>query len=266
MIFKRLALGLAVAIILLGVVFIGLDILDIAEDYRLNLSIAVLNTIFIGPAGVLIVCFAARDFFFRGSPAMLGLSGAVIAFGSGILLYGWLTGAGLNTRIVAHDSGISLAGVIFFSSACLQTAGWDLAKSGPGQRLIILSAFYLVIITIIATVTWLAYQEIIDFLQPAVGAIGYRGIARGGTAVLCLASAYFYVRIYHRSHSDIFYWYSLGLILIACGVIFISQGALQSRTAWWGRVVEYAGFIYLFISAFTARALGAKDTLLRKNN
>jgi len=242
---KRLAFGLAVVIVLIGIVFIGLDILDIAEDFRLNLSIALFNTVLICGVAAFIVYFSVRVYLSRGSPEVLGLACGALAFGMGFVLYGWLTGTDLATRIAAHDIGISLAGISIFAGAALKIA--RLTSDGPGKRLMTLSFSCLIIAVIIAVVTWLTYQGRTDFLQS-----GYRDLARGGTALLLLASSGCYISLYLKTRSIIYYWYFLGLILIACGVVFISQGALQSRTAWWGRVSEYAGFIYLFFAALTA--------------
>ena len=59
---RRIALGLAVTIIVIGVVFMLLDILDIAEYYRLNWPIAVVNTIFISGVAVVTVVFASISY------------------------------------------------------------------------------------------------------------------------------------------------------------------------------------------------------------
>ena len=61
--FKRLALGLALTIIALGIVFLALDIMDIEEDYRLLLPIPLLNTIFIFVIALPIVFIAAGGRF-----------------------------------------------------------------------------------------------------------------------------------------------------------------------------------------------------------
>jgi len=240
---KRLALGLTAGIILIGVLFIGLDILDIAEDFRLNISIALINTILICGVAALILYFSVRVYLSVGSPEMLGLACGALAFMIGFALYGWLTVADLNTRITAHDIGILLAGISLAGGAGLTMARLAMDTPGTMRKLLILSACCLVIIALIGILTWLASLGIINLLQAG------RDLARGGAALLLLVSGCCYLLIYLKTRSDIYFWYSLGLILIACGVVFISQGALQSRTAWWGRVSEYAGMIYLLTAA-----------------
>lgn len=248
--FKRLALGLVIAVISLGVILIVLNILDIAENYRLHLPIAILNTIFVCPVLILAAYFPAKVFMLNGSPEMLGLSCAVFAFGFGTLLYGWLTDASLNTHIVAHDSGVLFTSVLLSIGAVLRTAGINLTKSGPRIKLIILFISYLGIIVIIGVVTWQAFRGLFSFLTTIAGDIGLREIIRGIAVILYAALAIIYIRIYIKSRSNVYYWYSLGLILFASGVIFMSQGGLESLIAWLGRASEYAGCIYFLVSVF----------------
>ena len=99
------ALGLVLAVISGGIVLIGLDILDIAEGYRLHWPIAIINTIFISAVALITVYFATKSYLNSGSPGMLGLGSATLAFGFAIILYGWLTATDLNTRITGYDSG-----------------------------------------------------------------------------------------------------------------------------------------------------------------
>ncbi len=83
---------------------------------------------------------------------------------------------------------------------------------------------------------------------------------------MCVVSALIYLRIYSKSRSDFYYWYSLGLILFAFGVIFISQGPLESGIAWSGRASQYAGGIYFLVSVVGAnRRAGVRAVETRSN-
>ncbi len=246
--FKRLALGAAVIIISLGVIFIVLNILDIAEDYRLYWPIAVLNTVFIGVITVFVTYFAISNFMSSGSPEMLGLSCVFFSFGCGIFLYGWLD-ADLNTRIAAHDTGILITAVAFAVGAGLKIAGRNYAKTRLWMKSAILLIAYLVIIAIIGIITWLASQESISFLNTVAVGIGLRTITKGIAIILFSALAIIYIKTYLESHSDMYYWFSLGLILLAGGVFFASEGPLESSVVWLGRFSEYAGSLYFLFSA-----------------
>ncbi len=246
--YKRLALGAAVIIISLGVIFIILNILDIAEDYRLYWSIAVLNTIFVGVITGLVTCFAISNFMSSGSMEMLGLSCIFFSFGFGILFYGWLD-ADLNTHVAAHDTGILLTAVALAAGAGLKIAGLTFANTRPGHKSAILLITYLVIIAIIGIITWLAHQEYISFLNSVAGGFCLRDITKGIGIILFIALSIIYFRTYIKSHADMYYWFSMGLILLAAGVFFASQGPLESSVVWLGRFSEYAGCLYFLFSA-----------------
>jgi hypothetical protein len=250
---KLLAIIVTAVCIIIGVVFIGLDILDIGEDFTLNFPIDIVNTIIICFSAAIIVYLASGVYVSQGSVEMLGLACGALAFGIGFALYSWLSDASLGTRIAAHDSGISLAAMALIGGVGLKIAR-RADKPGPARRLMILCVSSAIIAAIIGIVTWLEYRGQIDLLG-GWGSIGYRDIIRGGTALLLFVSGGYYLRLYLKTHSSLYYWYSLGLILIGCGVIFVSQASLQSRTAWWGRLSEYIGFVYLVISALAAERL-----------
>ncbi len=244
--FKQFTFILVVVITGLGLFFIGLDILDIAEDYRLYLPIATLNTIFISAVSMLVAYIAARSFTITGSFEILGLGGAVLAFGAGILIYGWFTRAALEVRITVYDSTVFMAGLLHFIGVILMKARLNLSglKSRHKRGTVLLS--YLVIFTIIAVVTWLLYRGVLPSLTIP------RDLIQGISAILCIAAAVICFKIYLKSHSAFYYWYSLGLVLFAFGVLFISQGKLESRVAWLGRTSQYMSDIYLLVAVLGA--------------
>jgi hypothetical protein len=250
-VFKYIAIGVAAAVILLGVIFIALDVLDIAEGYRLHWPIATVNTALIGGAALVTLYFATRSYLVSGSPVALGLGGATVAFGFSIILYGWLTGTDLNTRITTYDSGVLLASGLHLLGAVLSLAKPGAAPRKGGGRLAFLLAVYLGALLIIAVIAWLAHRDSIATFGIVVfeDILTLRGIVLGGGVICCAAAGLIYLRSYCNKRGDSYFWYLLGLTLFAAGVIFISQGALESRVAWLGRVSQYLAGIYLLLAA-----------------
>ena len=244
--FKQFAFIIVVVITGLGIFFIGLDILDIAEDYRLYLPIATLNTVFIAAVAMLVSSIVAKSFTATGSPEILGLGGAVLAFGVGILIYGWFTRAVLNVRITVYDSTFFMAAVMHFCGVILLKSKISLSRLRLRQKQGIVLLSYLIIFAIIAVVTWLLYRGVLPSLTIP------RDLIQGISAILCIAAAVICFKIYLKSHFAFYYWYSLGLVLFALGVLFISQGALESRIAWLGRTSQYVGGIYFLVSVLSA--------------
>jgi hypothetical protein len=246
---KRSAIGLTLVIIALGFIFIGLDILDIAESYRLYIPIAPLNTIFISLVAVPITYLTAKNYMVDGSPEMLGLSCSAFAFGLCILIYGWLTCAGLNVRLTAYDNGIVLASVSHTIGMACGILRRRAGKSGVQIKPRIIFFPYLVILIIIAVVTWLALEGVISTTTTIIDGIAMRDIIQVAAAILCITSAIIFYNNFRKQHEDFYYWYFLGLILFAFGVLLISQGQLEGRVAWCGRASQYISGLYFLIGA-----------------
>jgi len=250
---KRTALGLTLILIILGIIFIVLDILDIDEGYRLNWSIAIINTIFISAVALLTIYFTTRNYLQSGSPEILALGGGALAFGFSIVLYGWLPNSDLNTRITVYDSGVLLTAAVYLAGAILSMKKQRPSVWKSGWKKLSVITVYAAIVIIIAVITWLAYQDIITvFPHKFTEHFTAREIVQGIAAIFCVSAALMYLRKYHGSRRDIYFWYSLGLILFAAGVIFISRGSLESRIAWLGRASQYVAGIYFLAAALSA--------------
>lgn len=247
--YKRLALGLIFIIIAFGIIFLGLDILDIDEDFRLLWPIPILNTVFISAMALLVTYISARSFTISGSPEILGLGGAALAFGVGSLLRGWMVGLGLNVPITVYDSAALIASALHLIGASIGMAKNQIPKLEFRRKSRIVLFYYLGILASVALVTLLALRGVIPpFTMPGESTTVLRDITRGITVIFFFASSYIILRIHSRLRTDFYYWYSLGLILFAFGVIFISQGAVESRIAWLGRTAQYAGGFYFLVS------------------
>ncbi|HEY98255.1 MAG TPA: hypothetical protein G4O16_08785 [Dehalococcoidia bacterium] len=250
---KRIALCLTFFLIILGVIFILLDILDIAEDFRLHWSTAVINTIFISVVAVFIIYFATKNYLRSSSPETLALGGGALAFGFAIILYGWLPNSDLNTRYTEYDSGVFIASAIYLTGAILSINSQNTPIQKIGLNILSITAIYIGIVLIISILTWLAYKDIITFLTHTFSVhFSARDIVQGIAAVFCVSAALIYLKKYRELRHDIYFWYSLGLILFAAGVIFISRGPLEGRIAWLGRAAEYVSYFYFLIASLSA--------------
>ncbi len=249
---KLIAIGILTIIIITGLIFVGLDVLDIAEDFRLDWPISAINTVFISVLALPVVYYAARYYRRSGSPLAFGLGGAVLAFGFSILLYGWLSNTDLNTRITAYDSGVFIAALIHAIGAGYVFLNRESISSSQTSRKLTLIIYYPLILVVISLVTWLAHKDIITYITTSLGThLATRDIVQGVVFIICIATASIYLRHYIKARVDSAFWYSLGLVLFAAGVIFISRGPLESRIAWLGRASQYAGSLYMLMAAFS---------------
>jgi hypothetical protein len=250
---KRFGLAIVLVTAILGIILIGLDIFDIEEDFRIHLPTSILNTAFISGFAVPVVYIAARNSVIMGSRQMLWLGCGALAFGVGTLLRGWLGGKGLNVPITIYDSTVLIASVLHLTGASLSIAKLRIPQSEFRRKPRIILSYYLFTLASMALVTLLAFRGVIPpFYVPEESSTLLRDTVRGTAAVFFLASSSIYLRLYFKSRTDSLYWYSLGLMLFAFGLIFMSQGAVDSRIAWLGRASQYIGSIYFLVAVLGA--------------
>lgn len=264
--FKRFALGIVVLVAALVIIFIGLDVFDIEEDFRLHLPAPIINTVLISAVAVLVAYIAARSFTVTGSPQMLWLGCGVLAFGVGSLVRWWLAGKGLNVPITSYDSAALIASVLHLIGASLSMSKRHITESEFRRKLRVVLFYYLGILVIIALVTLLALREVIPpFYTPGESSTLLRDIVQGVTTIFFLSASLMYLQVYSKARIDFPYWYSLGLMLFALGSISLSQGAVDSRLSWLGRASQYAGGIYFLVAVLSTYRLADTKRVNKPN-
>jgi hypothetical protein len=252
---KRYILGLFILIIVLGAVFLSLDVLDIDEAYNLPLPVKVFDTVFIGAPALLLVYLTTRRFAITGLPELLALGGAQFIMGFGSFLKEWLPFHNLDIPITLHESLVLMASLVYLAGGLQVTARIINLEYDPSQKRNIIITFYLGILIVVSLVIWLVFQEIIpSFGAPVVGAFSMQSLMQEIASLVLFISTFLYFKIYHRSHTAMYYWYYWGLLLLAIGVLFVSLGHVESRIAWLGRFSEYTGnmcFIFAMIRSNT---------------
>jgi hypothetical protein len=266
---KRFALGIVIVIAVLGALFLGLDIFDIEENFRLHLPTAVLNTVFISVIAVTVTCVAARGYTISGLPQMVWLGCGALAFGVGTLLREWLVGEGLDVPITLYDGIALIASILHLLGAGFSMVKSRLPQVEAGRRLGIVLFCYLGVLVIVALVTILVFQGVISpFYVFGEEAPLIRDIVRGMTGIFFLAAAAIYLGIYSKLRTAFLFYYSLGLILFAFGIIFMSLGAVESRIVWLGRASHYIGGIYFLVTVLGTQRLtsGGKGRLTQSGD
>jgi hypothetical protein len=254
---KRLALGLVVFVLFAGIVLIGLNILDIKESYRLRLPVAVLNTVFISAIAIFVASIAAVNYIANGSLVLLGLGCGVLAFGVSSLLKGWLMDRELHLLITVHDYSALIAAAMHLVGAALAMVRPrpNISNRTQKQKTIILGLCYLGTLASITFIILLTLQGAVPLLGVSGETAMLRDVIRGITTIIFVASSLIYLRINTKANINFYYWYSLGLMLFALGVFFISQGAVESLIAWWGRAAQYVGGLFLLRATVSANRL-----------
>lgn len=247
--FNWFALGLVLVIAVLGLIFVGLGVFDVKEAFDLHWPLTLINAACVAAIIVPVACIAAWSFAITGSSPVLWLGGGVLAFAAGSLLRGWLAGQELNTAITVLDITTLIASVLHLIGASLGLSRLHLPEPESRRKPGIMFFYYLGILAIITLVTLLAHRGMIPpFSVSGTSSTLLRDIIRGTAATLFLASFCIYLKIYFKSRTIFFYWYSLGLMLFALGTVFISLSPVDSQIAWLGRISQYAGSIYFLVT------------------
>ena len=228
-----------------GVVFLALDILDIAENFRINIPSSIFDTAFISAMALFVVVIAARKYVSLGIKPMVWLGFGTLAFGAGNLTRWWLPVDGLSIPITTYDSAILLAAMLHFLGAIISNTRQYTTPSRSRPRLAAIYFGYPGVLAAVALIVLLAYRGVVPsfYTNPSL-----RDIVHGISAVLFLTCFLIYLRLFLKLRYGYLYWYSLGLVLFTLGVFFLSQGTIDGRLFWLGKAAHYSGHIYLFIA------------------
>jgi hypothetical protein len=245
---RKFAFPIVVTIAALGLVFLSLDILDIAEDFRIRFPVNILNAIFVTAIAIVVAYLAARHSAFSRSISILCLGCGALAFGAGSLIKGMLFMSSLNVPLTIFEIIVLLASVLHLTGAILnlkQTAALKIASS---RKFGVIIGFYLGTLAIIALISVLADKNIFPpFYTTGTSTTLIRDVVRGTTIILFFFASAAYLRRYFKHRASYLYWYSLGLLLFCLGLFFLSQGAIQSRLYWLGNISLYIGGAYLLV-------------------
>jgi hypothetical protein len=234
------ALGILLIIVILGVLFLVLNVLDINENYRLHLPTNILNVIFVTAPAVPLVYISAKLFISSGSPELLALGGAQLALGINSILKIWLDNTNWWIPVTLYEGIGVLAALIFlFGGITVITRSADTTLRSV-QKKWALTLSYTGIMVIIAIITLLGIKNILPIsFSLNANEISIQDIIQVSATVMLFITSFIFYRIYMKSRSDFSFWYLLGVLSLAFGVFFRSQDNIDSKLVWLGRATEY---------------------------
>lgn len=206
---------------------------------------------------MVVAYFSGRSYLASGSNSLLLLGSGVLAFGASGLAgsaFGLLI-AGPNVLATVNNAGALLASIPHAASAVLVFSGAPSQKVPSYDRLklnLIIAYLGVLVFTILLTTTSLQGAIPPFFIQGVGPTLLNNGVT--GTAMALFAiSALLFMRVHSKSKSEILYWYSLALALIAVSMsAFFLSPAPGSAVAWSGRSATCLGGVYFLISVLTA--------------
>ena len=245
---------------LLLALIVALWVAGLQTVYESRSLMVVLNLFFTLLASLCICFLTARGFLHSGQPALL-------MFGCGLLLWGltslaaaMIVGFHVNPTITVHNLGALVAALCHLIGLL-----WSGQLQRPGRWLVV---SYTGVLLISALILWAATSGWLPvfFVQ-----------GHGGTlvrqVVLILAITTFALvgwrmaSKFRLQPGSFYYWYGLGLALVATGLTGVLLLTVQgSLMGWVNRLTQYLGSAYLFVAAFMAAREAGTLSLTAKEN
>jgi PAS domain S-box-containing protein len=194
----------------------------------------------------------------------------VLMLGSGMLFFGTVSViAAIAIQIGQINLGITVynTGVLFSGMCHLLAAAALVIESRVNRNaILILSATYALVLTVIGLLTYAATKDLtpVFFIQ-GIGPTPFRQAVLGTAVGIHLLSGIIIALVSRRFHWIFGRWYALSLMMIAIGlfgVLIISH--VGSPLGWSGRAAQYVGGIYMIVAVLVgARKNGEWDASLQ---
>jgi len=242
-----------------------LFIIDINVIFEPPYLLPITNTIFTAIIPVVIAFFAAKTYLKSGSLSIFLMGCGMLSFGISAALAGWLRPAqnGANINVTIYNTGALIGALFHIVGAVLSSFGKSHWECERGK--LIVASSYCGVFAFIILFTFATFERIIPpFFIQGYGPTALRQVVLGLAIFFYLLSAIFFMDNYLKVKSDFFYWYSLGLTMLAFGLFaFYIQKGVGSPIGWAGRTTNYIGSIFTLVAILIAiRSSKAKGLAL----
>ena len=194
----------------------------------------------------------------------------VLMLGSGMLFFGTVSFIAaiaiqigqINLAITVYNTGVLFSGMCHFLAAAALTIESRVNRSA----ILVLSATYAFILTVIGLLTYAAAKDLtpVFFIQ-GIGPTPFRQAVLGTAVGIHLLSGIIIVLVSRRFHWIFGRWYALSLMMIAIGLFgVLVTNHVGSPLGWSGRAAQYIGGIYMLVAVLVgARTNGEWDASLQ---
>lgn len=215
-----------------------------------------LDAAFILIPSIISVFVTVRGYLASGSEVLLYLGCGLLAMGYSSLVAGWVAvdRDGIHDSLNVFHIGCLVVAFLHLKGA-LSAARVRSPAVAPGGNLRrnVVYAFGMVILGISALAFWDSYDASPEFLTRTIGPGLQEQLVIGLVVSLFIASSFIMTSAYARTRSAYLYWYALALLLMAQGLgPFAFQPAVWTPFSWTGRFYQYAGTLYLLVTASIA--------------
>lgn len=238
-------------LVLVLVFLLIFHVYHISGFYNPSWLFRLLNIGLLSVVCLLAAYLAVWAFATTGQLQLAWLGGGLFVFGLANLMAVLVT-TPENLNVTVHNSGSLLASIYFLIGAFI-AAGWSLPPGMPRVRLSTPAVIYIIGIMFVTLMFIFSLQNVTPaFFVPGEGGTLLRQIILSSATALFAVSGLVLLAVYFRSRTVFLYWFSLGLLLVAAGLLAIGfQKNIGDPINWLGRGAQYVGGIYFLIGIAT---------------
>jgi|SRR5579862_1861802 len=223
--------------------------------YGTPLLATLLYIVFVGINYLLVSFISTRAYVQSGNVSFLLLGSSLVVAGCSALLTFSLSSAPNYSATVA-DLGFFFSAMLNLVSAlCVYTGvGESPAKSKKSRSVAIPAAVYSALALLSALIAVLALKGLtpVLFVQ-GVGGTLLRQEVVAASAILFGISSLVFLKMSFETHSDIMFWYSGGLAMLAlCFFSVFFLNVVGGELSWIGRIAQYLSGIYFLMLVLTS--------------
>ena len=225
---------------------IGLWVANLQGVYESRFWMLFFNIFFTFLAGLCICVLSARGFVQTGRPGLLMFSCGALVWGVTSLSAAAIVVNHLNASVTVHNVGI-------LGAALCHLAGllWHGRLTRPGRWLVAGYAGALVAAAVIFGAAMAGLTPVF-FVQGAGGTLIRHVVLWLSVVVFGLVAWQMWARSSQPANA-FYYWYGLGLGLVATGLVGVALLTVQGGVLGWAnRLTQYLGSAYLFVAALAA--------------
>lgn len=227
--------------------------LDFKTTAESPMLLTLFNLVFCSSIAFLAAWLAAVSYLDDGEPAVLFLGTGMMAWSFVTAIVGLMV-RDMNAQLTMHNSGLCIAGFWCMMSAVSAIMRKSCRRVQPAYPVSMVSLFYLGTLLLLTVIAWLAKHLMLPpFFIHGNGPTALRQYVLA-IAIVQFFIAVFILRIlYARSRFVFLQWYSLGLLLLAVGLLGVWLTVPGTPLNWTSRVAQFLAGPYILIAILALR-------------
>ncbi len=243
-------ISLLLAAVICGMI-LGFWALDLSESFEPKYLLAILNTVFIGAANLLVFFLCARTYLKTGFISAGLMAAATLIMGLGSIFSGWMSyiPRGMNIYSMVFNFNALVASVLHLGAAFREhrdRASGAPAKYAPVKMAVLIagSCGFIVFVTAGAV-----YGFLPSFFEGG-GYTSLRTVTVFVASAVHLSASVALVKSYQRNKQNHLFWYSLSMLMFSFGLLGTGLETISGGLVdWAGRLAQYASGVFAFFAA-----------------